>query len=85
VIFLRIRDRKSPLIGDRRHFSHRLVRRGMSIRAAVLTVWLCTAGTAIAASLLPRVTDTAGAVLVLCQTFAILLMIALLEFGDVKP
>jgi UDP-GlcNAc:undecaprenyl-phosphate GlcNAc-1-phosphate transferase len=81
VITLRLRDRQSPMVGDRRHFSHRLVRRGMSPRTAVLTIYLCTAGTAIAASLLPHV-DDAGAVLVFAQTVAILLIVALLESAD---
>jgi len=83
VITLRLRDRRSPMVGDRRHFSHRLVRRGMNPRTAVLTIYLCTAGTAIAAGLLPRVDDV-GAVLVLAQTVAILLIIALLESADGK-
>lgn len=81
VITLRLRDRRNPMVGDRRHFSHRLVRRGMKVRTAVLTIYLCTAGTAIGASLLPRV-DTLGAVLIFAQTIAILLIVALLESGD---
>jgi UDP-GlcNAc:undecaprenyl-phosphate GlcNAc-1-phosphate transferase len=81
VITLRLRDRRSPMVGDRRHFSHRLVRRGMSPRTAVLTIYLCTVATAIAASLLPHV-DEAGAVLVFAQTGAILLVMALLESAD---
>ena len=83
VITLRLRDRKSPMVGDRRHFSHRLIRRGMSPRAAVSTIYLCTAATAIAASLLPHV-DNVGAVLVFAQTGAILLVVALLEFTNAR-
>ena len=83
VITLRLRDRKSPVVGDRRHFSHRLVRRGMSPRTAVLTIYLCTAATAIAASLLPHV-DNVGAVLVFAQTGAILLVVALLESANAR-
>ncbi|HUS47427.1 MAG TPA: MraY family glycosyltransferase [Phycisphaerae bacterium] len=83
VVALRLRDRRNPMVGDRRHFSHRLVRRGMSTRTAVLTIYLCTAGTAIAASLLPRV-DAVGAVLLFAQTGAILLIVALLEAGDAR-
>jgi len=81
VITLRLRDRKSPMVGDRRHFSHRLVRRGMSVRTAVLTIYLCTGATAIAASLLPRV-DEVGAMLIFAQTLAILFIIALLESAE---
>jgi UDP-GlcNAc:undecaprenyl-phosphate GlcNAc-1-phosphate transferase len=81
VVCLRLRDHKSPMVGDRRHFSHRLMRRGMSVRTAVLTIYLCTGATAVAASLLPRV-DTIGAVLIFAQTMAILLIIALLESAE---
>lgn len=79
VITLRIREGRNPMIGDRRHFSHRLLRRGMSVRAAVLTIYLCTAATAISASLLPHIASPVGAALVFCQTILILLIIALLE------
>ena len=81
VVSIRLRDRKSPMVGDRRHFSHRLVRRGMSVRTALLTIYLCTGATAVAASLLPRV-DRIGALLIFAQTLAILLIIALLESAE---
>jgi UDP-GlcNAc:undecaprenyl-phosphate GlcNAc-1-phosphate transferase len=81
VVLLRIRERHNPMVGDRRHFSHRLLRRGMRVRTAVLTVYLCTVATAIGASLLPYVCGATGAVLVFAQTLAILLLIALLEAG----
>ena len=84
VITLRIRERRNPMVGDRRHFSHRLVRRGMNVRTAVYTIYLCTGGTSIAASLLMRVDDI-GAILVFAQTLAILLILALLEMGENKP
>ena len=84
VITLRLRDRRNPMVGDRRHLSHRLVRKGMNVRKAVLTIYLCAGATAIAASLLPRVDDV-GAVLVFAQTLAILLIMALLEGGNGNP
>ena len=85
VIILRLRDRRNPMVGDRRHFSHRLLQRGMSVRTAVLTIYLCTAATAIAATLLPQVAGLMGAVLVLVQTLLIVLVLAILEFGDRRP
>ncbi len=85
VILLRLREGRSPLVGDRRHFSHRLLRRGMKVRTAVGTIYLCTAGTAISASLLPHVADAIGAVLVFAQVLIILLTVALLEWGESKP
>jgi UDP-GlcNAc:undecaprenyl-phosphate GlcNAc-1-phosphate transferase len=84
VVTLRLRDRTNPMVGDRRHFSHRLIRRGMSVRKAVLTIYLCTAATAISATLLSRV-DNVGAVLAFAQTLIILLVLALLESGESKP
>lgn len=80
VMLIRLRERRNPMVGDRRHFSHRLLARGMSPRGALLTIYLCTGGTAIAAALLPRV-DAVGAILILCQTIGILLIVALLESG----
>ena len=82
VILLRIRMHSNPMIGDNRHFSHRLVKRGMSVRKSLLTIYLCTAGTAIAASLLPHVRSNTGAILVLAQTIIILLIVAMLESGQ---
>ena len=81
VVVLRIRERVNPMVGDRRHFSHRLIKRGMSPRKAVLTIYLCTGVTAMAAVLLTHV-DNVGAVLVFAQTFAVLLIIAMLESSD---
>ena len=85
VILLRVHERRSPMVGDRHHFSHRLLRRGMKVRAAVGTIYLCTAGTAISASLLPHVKDVTGAVLVFAQVVIILMTIALLEWGESRP
>ena len=79
VIVLRLRAGHNPTSGDRRHFSHRLLRRGMGPRTAVLTVYLCTAATAIAASLLPHVSTWVPAILIFVQTGIIVMVIALLE------
>ncbi len=81
VMLLRFRAGERLMVGDQRHFSHRLVRRGMTKRTAVLTIYLCTAGTAIGALLLPRVADATGAMLIVFQTLAILGIVALLESG----
>ena len=78
VVIHRIRLGKSPLRGDRRHFSHRLVKRGMTPRGAVLTIYLATAATALPAIVLPSV-DWLGAILLLVQCFCVVTMIAILE------
>jgi len=85
VITLRLADRRNPMVGDTRHFSHRLLRRGMSPRKAVLTIYLATASTALGATLLPHLPPI-GAVLVFAQTVGIVLLIAVLEsIGSARP
>ncbi|MCD4699523.1 MAG: undecaprenyl/decaprenyl-phosphate alpha-N-acetylglucosaminyl 1-phosphate transferase [Phycisphaerae bacterium] len=84
VVWLRIRNRRNPMVGDRRHFSHRLLRRGMSQRKTVLTIYLATAATAAGASLLAHV-DRIGAILVFAQTVGIVMIVALLESADRRP
>ncbi len=53
VVVIRVLEGRNPLRGDQRHFSHRLVERGLSRRSAVLTIYLATATTGLAATLLP--------------------------------
>jgi len=64
--------------GDQRHFSHRLVERGLSRRFAVLTIYLATATTGLAATLLPgadlRRTVTLGVIVLM-----VLAIVAILE------
>ena len=79
VSIIRLSHGKSPFVGDTNHFSHRLVRRGMSRRTAVLCIWLVTAATSIAAILLPRVGDWISASMILLQTALVLCVVALLE------
>ena len=79
VSAIRLRNGKSPFVGDTNHFSHRLVRRGMSRRTAVLCIWLLTAATSVAAIVLPYAATPLAAVLLFAQTFLILGVVALLE------
>ena len=78
VVIHRVRLGESPFRGDWRHFSHRLVKRGMTPRGAVLTIYLATAATALSAIVLPRV-DWIAAVLLLAQCLCVVVMIAILE------
>jgi UDP-GlcNAc:undecaprenyl-phosphate GlcNAc-1-phosphate transferase len=78
VVIHRISAGESPFRGDWRHFSHRLIRRGMSPRGAVLTIYLATAATGLPAILLPRVGWT-FAWLLLVQCLCVVVMIAILE------
>ena len=81
VVIHRIRAGESPFKGDWRHFSHRLVKRGMSQRGAVLTIYLATAATALPAIALPRV-DWMLAILLLAQCVCVVVMIAILEHTE---
>ncbi len=78
VVAHRLKAGESPFRGDQRHFSHRLVNRGMSTRSAVLTIYLATAATSASALLLPRA-DWPTAGLIFAQCLCIVLIIAILE------
>jgi UDP-GlcNAc:undecaprenyl-phosphate GlcNAc-1-phosphate transferase len=78
VVIIRLVEGRNPMKGDQRHFSHRLVERGLSRRFAVLTIYLATATTGLAATLLPgadlRRTLTIGVIVLM-----VLAIIAILE------
>ena len=81
VTFLRIKQGKSPFIGDTQHFSHRLKRRGLSDRQVALTLYLATLCTGLGAVLLQQA-DLIGAILIAVQTVMVLIFIAVLETAD---
>lgn len=56
VTAIRLSQGRSPFVGDLQHFSHRLVRRGLSGRAAVAVIVGLTAATGISGLLLTRAT-----------------------------
>ncbi|MHC5061054.1 MAG: MraY family glycosyltransferase [Planctomycetota bacterium] len=78
VTFLRLKQGKSPFVGDTQHFSHRLKRRGLTDTQTAMTLYLATVCTCVGAILLKTV-DLTGAVLVFVQTVMILAIIAILE------
>ncbi|MEM6756197.1 MAG: MraY family glycosyltransferase [Planctomycetota bacterium] len=80
VTLLRLARGVSPLTGDHNHFSHRLVRMGMTRRTAVLVIWLCVLATGLSGVMLPRLEGWQAA-LVGLQTLAVLAVLATLEFA----
>ncbi len=78
VVIIRLRQGMSPFRGDQRHFSHRLVQRGMNATHAVLTVYLATAATALGAIMLPK-SSWPVACFVMAQCACVVLIIAILE------
>ena len=79
VTIIRLLQGKSPFKGDTQHFSHRLVKRGLTRPAAVIVIYACTLATGIGGVMLGRLTEAWQAALVIVQTLAVLLVLALLE------
>lgn len=78
VLWIRLREGRNPLVGDKSHLSHRLVDLGLGKGQAVLTIYLMTATCGLAALLLSEV-GTFGAVLVAGIVACMLILIAILE------
>jgi UDP-GlcNAc:undecaprenyl-phosphate GlcNAc-1-phosphate transferase len=83
VILIRLREGRSPFRGDRRHFSHRLVERGLTPPQAVRTIDLVTLASGLGALLLHRL-DAPGAGVVVAQTLCLLGVVAVLEASPGK-
>jgi len=80
VILIRLSEGRSPFQPDRRHFSHRLVGRGLTPPQAVWTIDLVTLACGLGALLLHRL-DAWGAGVVLAQTGCLLGIVAILELS----
>ncbi len=78
VVLLRAARGQNPMRGDHNHFSHRLVRLGMSKAQAVMIVLMCTLATGLAGVMLGSL-DRWQAILAGGQTLAVLTLLALLE------
>jgi UDP-GlcNAc:undecaprenyl-phosphate GlcNAc-1-phosphate transferase len=83
VTFLRIKQGKSPFVGDTQHFSHRLRKRGLSDRQVALTLYLATLCTGLGAIFLRQVNGV-GAILIFVQTLMVLGIVAILEASGSK-
>ena len=80
VVLIRMLEGRSPFQGDRRHFSHRLVARGLTPPQAVWTIDLVTLAGGLGALLLHQL-DVWGAGLVMAQTACLLGVVAILELA----
>lgn len=78
VIWIRVREGRSPFEADKNHFSHRLVELGLSKTQAVWTIYLTTATCGLGALLLHQV-DLFGALVIVVLIVFVLLLIAILE------
>lgn len=80
VTLIRILNGKSPFTGDHNHFSHRLLRRGLTKRQVLAVILLAALATGLGGVMLGRLEGWQAAVIA-TQAMAVLAMIALLEAG----
>jgi UDP-N-acetylmuramyl pentapeptide phosphotransferase/UDP-N-acetylglucosamine-1-phosphate transferase len=80
VVAIRLSQGRSPFVGDTQHLSHRLVRLGLSRRAAVLVICAMTGATGVSGIVLASV-EPRQAVLVAVQVGLILGTLALFEYA----
>lgn len=80
VITIRVANGKPIYLGDKNHFSHRLVALGMSHRRAVFFIHLVTLCVGSNALILPFLSNPFGAYIILTQTIIYFILIAMLEY-----
>ncbi|MBI2424474.1 MAG: undecaprenyl/decaprenyl-phosphate alpha-N-acetylglucosaminyl 1-phosphate transferase [Candidatus Hydrogenedentes bacterium] len=83
VVWIRWRRGESIMMGDKRHFSHRLVALGMTPRQAVEFIFLVAGVIGLGAALLP-ILDVRGTFIIIAQTAGIFLLIVLLMTASRK-
>lgn len=83
VTCIRLAQGRSPFVGDLQHLSHRLVRRGMSKRAAVGVIWGFTLVTGVSGVVLGSLNGW-QALLVAGQVVTMLLVVAAFEYASAK-
>jgi UDP-GlcNAc:undecaprenyl-phosphate/decaprenyl-phosphate GlcNAc-1-phosphate transferase len=79
VIIIRIKNKKPIYVGDKNHFSHRLVALGMSHRQAVFFIHLVTLCIGSSALFLAFISEPFGAYVVLTQIVIFFILITILE------
>jgi len=84
VVYIRWRNGESVMMGDKRHFSHRLVELGMSPRQAVEFIFLVAGVVGLGAAMLPHL-NREGTAIILAQTCGVFLLIVLLMEAGKKP
>lgn len=82
VVAIRLKQGRSPMVGDLQHASHRLVKRGLSKRDAVIVLWGLTGVTAIAGVQLVRTEEAWVALVIGAQVALLLGVMALLEWSS---
>lgn len=83
VLWIRTKNRKPWFVGDRNHFSHRLLDLGLSQMQSLLLILALSLACGLGGLLLPYVNDTM-VVLIFAQTLIVLWVIHLLERASRK-
>jgi UDP-GlcNAc:undecaprenyl-phosphate/decaprenyl-phosphate GlcNAc-1-phosphate transferase len=78
VLWIRTKNGKPWFVGDRNHFSHRLLDLGLSQMQSLLLILSLSLACGLGGLLLPYVSDTM-AILIFAQTLMVLWVIHLLE------
>jgi UDP-GlcNAc:undecaprenyl-phosphate GlcNAc-1-phosphate transferase len=81
VVVLRLRQGRSPFVGDLQHFSHRLVDLGLSRPRAVLVIWGFAAVTGVGGVAVVATASAWAAASAWVSTLTLLGVLALLEFS----
>ncbi len=84
VVWIRLREGRSPFRPDKSHFSHRLVEIGLAPPHAVLTIHLATLTTGLGGLLLFHVSGWTGALLIVALVVCVLTIVAILEFAGLR-
>jgi len=84
VVYIRWRKGESIMKGDKRHFSHRLVKLGMTPSQAVEFIFLVAAVTGLGGALLSQVGQR-GTLIILAQTAGVYMLIVLLMGAGRRP
>ena len=77
VMIIRWKEHRPLFVGDNSHFSHRLVELGMSVRQAVIFIYLVTLCVGVSAILIPEL-NILGSIIVLMQEALVFGLITLL-------
>ena len=85
VVYIRLKEGRSPFHPDKRHFSHRLVAMGLRPVTAVLTVHLATLTTGLGGLVLYFVPTWTAAIAPLAMVACVVLIIAVLEAAPGPP
>lgn len=79
VTAIRLSQGRSPLVGDLQHFSHRLVERGLSKRAAVAVIVALSGATGVSGLLLSRTSSDWQAIAIGGQVVLLLAILGVFE------